>query len=67
FIFLGTLSNQFFIIILSFMAAFCFQFIFNTIANSTVMLVTPVHMRGKVMATISTLAMSISPIGNLVG
>jgi MFS family permease len=43
------------------------MFIFNTMANSTIMLVTPSDKRGKVFATIGTLAMAISPIGNFVG
>jgi MFS family permease len=36
-------------------------------ANSTIMELTPADKRGKVFATIGTLAMVISPIGNFVG
>lgn len=67
FIGLGAFMNNFIVIILCFTVAFAFMFIFNTMANSTIMLVTPSDKRGKVFATIGTLAMAISPIGNFVG
>lgn len=59
--------NNFIIIIVCFTIAFGFMFVFNTLANSTIMELTPSDKRGKVFATIGTLAMAISPIGNFVG
>lgn len=67
FIGLGAFVNNFIIIILCFTIAFAFIFVFNTMSNSTIMLVTPSDKRGKVFATIGTLAIAISPIGNFVG
>lgn len=64
---LGAFINNFIVIILCFTSAFGFMFIFNTLANSTIMELTPADKRGKVFATIGTLAMAISPIGNFVG
>lgn len=64
---LGAFINNFVIIIICFTSAFGFMFVFNTVANSTIMELTPADKRGKVFATIGTLAMAISPIGNFVG
>lgn len=64
---LGAFINNFIIIIICFTSAFGFMFVFNTVANSTIMELTPADKRGKVFATIGTLAMAISPIGNFVG
>lgn len=64
---LGAFINNFVIIIICFTSAFEFMFVFNTVANSTIMELTPADKRGKVFATIGTLAMAISPIGNFVG
>lgn len=64
---LGAFINNFIIIIICFSSAFGFMFVFNTVANSTIMELTPADKRGKVFATIGTLAMAISPIGNFVG
>lgn len=67
FIGLGTAINNFIFIIIFFTIAYGFLFILNTIVNSTVMVITPTNKRGKVFATIGTIAMAISPIGNFVG
>ena len=64
---LGAFINQFVFIVLFFTISYVFMFVFNTVANSTIMLLTPSDKRGKVFATIGTLAMAISPIGNFVG
>lgn len=64
---LGAFINNFVIVIICFTSAFGFMFVFNTVANSTIMELTPADKRGKVFATIGTLAMAISPIGNFVG
>ncbi|WP_270940643.1 MFS transporter [Romboutsia lituseburensis] len=64
---LGAFINNFVIIIICFTSAFGFMFVFNTVANSTIMELTPADKRGKVFATIGTLAMAISPIGNFAG
>lgn len=64
---LATIINQFSFILICFFISFCFQFIFNTLARSTILLITPQDKRGKVMSTIATLAMAISPIGNFIG
>lgn len=64
---LGAFINNFVIIIICFTSAFGFMFVFNTVANSTIVELTPADKRGKVFATIGTLAMAISPIGNFVG
>lgn len=64
---LGAFINDFIFIILFFTASNALMFTFNTIANSTIMILTPPDKRGKVFATIGTLAMAISPIGNFVG
>lgn len=63
----GAFINNFIIIIICFTTAFGFMFVFNTIANSTIMELTPSDKRGKVFATIGTLGMAISRIGNFVG
>ncbi|MGL5346155.1 MAG: MFS transporter [Peptostreptococcaceae bacterium] len=63
----GAFMNNFIIIIICFTSAFGFMFVSNTVANSTIMELTPSDKRGKVFATIGTLAMAISPIGNFVG
>lgn len=63
----GAFINNFIIILLCFTTAFGFMFVFNTLANSTIMELTPSDKRGKVFATIGTLAMAISPLGNFVG
>lgn len=67
FIGLSAVINIFSFIIILFIAAYGCQFTFNTIANSTIMMITPPDKRGKVFATIGTIAMAISPIGNLIG
>lgn len=64
---LGAFINNFVVIILFFTISYVFMFVFNTIANSTIMILTPSDKRGKVFATIGTLAMAISPIGNFIG
>ncbi|MGL4374257.1 MAG: MFS transporter, partial [Turicibacter sp.] len=64
---LAATFNHFVFILLFFVIAYCFQFIFNTLARSAIMLMTPQDKRGKVMATIVTLAMLFSPLGNLLG
>ncbi|MGL5712051.1 MAG: MFS transporter [Paraclostridium sp.] len=64
---LGAFINNFIFIVLFFTIGNTLMFTFNTIANSTIMLLTPSDKRGKVFATIGTLAMAISPIGNFVG
>lgn len=63
----GAFINNFIIILLCFTTAFGFMFVFNTLANSTIMELTPSDKRGKVFATIGTLVMAISPLGNFVG
>ena len=64
---LGAFINDFIFIVLFFTVGNTLMFTFNTIANSTIMLLTPADKRGKVFATIGTLAMAISPVGNFVG
>ena len=64
---LGAFINDFIFIVLFFTIGNTLMFTFNTIANSTIMLLTPSDNRGKVFATIGTLAMAISPIGNFMG
>lgn len=64
---LGAFINNFIFIVLFFTIGNTLMFTFNTIANSTIMLLTPSDKRGKVFATIGTLAMAISPVGNFVG
>lgn len=63
----GAFFNQFILILAFFFVAFGFQFVFNTVLNSTMMLKTPVDKRGKVSAVKTTLGMAISPFGNFVG
>lgn len=63
----GAFLNQYILILLFFFIAFGFQFIFNTIVNSTIMIKTPVDKRGKVSATKTTIGMALSPLGNLIG
>lgn len=63
----GAFFNQFILILTFFFAAFGFQFVFNTVLNSTIMLKTPVDKRGKVSAAKTTLGMAISPFGNFAG
>lgn len=63
----GAFFNQYIFILLFFFIAFGFQFVFNTILNSTILLKTPINKRGKVIATKTTLGMAISPLGNFVG
>jgi len=67
FIGLGAAVNNFIFIIIFFTIAYGFLFISNTVANSTIMMITPPDKRGKVFAAIGTIAMAISPIGNFVG
>lgn len=64
---LSAFINNFIVILICFTTSFGFMFVFNTIANSTIMEATPSDKRGKVFATIGTLSMAISPIGNFIG
>ncbi|MGN0351601.1 MAG: MFS transporter [Roseburia sp.] len=63
----GAFFNQYVLILIFFFMAFGFQFVFNTVLNSTIMLKTPANKRGKVSAMKTTLGMAISPLGNFVG
>lgn len=63
----GAFFNQYVLILIFFFMAFGFQFVFNTVLNSTIMLKTPANKRGKVSAMKTTLGMAVSPLGNFVG
>lgn len=63
----GAFFNQYVLILIFFFMAFGFQFVFNTVLNSTIMLKTPADKRGKVSAMKTTLGMAVSPFGNFVG
>lgn len=64
---LGAFFNQYVLILILFAVGFAFQFVFNTVLNSTIMLKTPMDKRGKVSATKTTIGMAVSPLGNFVG
>lgn len=64
---LAVFFNHYILILIFFFLAFAFQFIFNTILNTTIMMRTPVEKRGKISATKATLCMAMSPLGNLIG
>ena len=63
----GAFFNQFAVILAFFFVAFGFQFVFNTLLNSTIMVKTPADRRGKVLASKTTLCMAVSPFGNFLG
>ncbi|MCM1049541.1 MAG: MFS transporter [Clostridiales bacterium] len=63
----GAFFNQYAVILAFFFIAFGFQFVFNTMMNSTIMVKTPAEQRGKVLATKTTLCMAVSPLGNFLG
>ncbi|MDO4326854.1 MAG: MFS transporter [bacterium] len=63
----GAFFNRYLLILVFFFLAFGFQFVFNTILNSTIMLKVPADKRGKVSATKTTLGMAVSPFGNFAG
>lgn len=64
---IGALFNCFVIIAALFFVGFIFQFVFNIIMGTSLMMQTPDENRGKVIATKTTLVMIASPIGNFAG
>lgn len=67
FFFLGVFTNNFYAICICFFIACFFNTVSNTVSMSSMMLVIPQDMRGKVMSIIMTCSMAIQPIGTLVG
>ncbi len=64
---LEAVLNNFILILIFAVLSFGFQFVFNTLLNSTLMLKTPMEKRGKVSSTKITIGMAISPVGNFIG
>ncbi|MEG2984868.1 MAG: MFS transporter [Peptostreptococcaceae bacterium] len=67
FFFLGILINNFYFMCLCFSLGSFLNTISNTVSTSSMMVVIPQDMRGKVMSIVFTLSMGIHPIGTLVG
>lgn len=67
FFFLGILVNNFYFMCLCFSLGSFLNTISNTVSTSSMMVVIPQDMRGKVMSIVFTLSMGIHPIGTLVG
>lgn len=65
--FLGILVNNFYFMCLCFFLGSFLNTISNTVSMSSMMVVIPQDMRGKVMSIIFTLSMGIHPIGTLFG
>lgn len=67
FFFLGVFINKFYIMCVCFFIACFFNTVSNTVSTSSMMLVVPNDMRGKVMSIVMTCSLAIQPIGTLVG
>lgn len=65
--FLGTLSNNFYGICIFYFLCFGFMAISNTITTSTIQIIVPQNMRGKVNSLLVTACTSIQPLGILFG
>lgn len=64
---LSMLTDNYFILLICFFTGFFFNICFNTIFSTTLMVVIPSEIRGKVMAITSTISMGLTPIGQLIG
>ncbi len=65
--FLGLLVNNFYIMCICFFVGSLLNTVSNTVSMSSMMVVIPQDMRGKVMSIVFTISMGIHPIGTLVG
>lgn len=66
-IFIGTYTNNFYGICIFYFISLAAMAISNTMLNTSLQVIVPQDMRGKVNSMVSTAAMSIQPIGTLLG